>query len=373
MSFNFDTVLNPPRPKRSLLAALCNTPGASGHEQPVKDLFLEQVGQLGMVVHDGLGGAMVEREGSKGGPRILLDAHLDEVGFMVKAIQSNGLIRFVCLGGWAPEVLPAQMVEIHTPNGTVLGVITARSAHFKQNPAFAELRIDVGATSESEVKGLGITIGNVAVPATKFSNMAHQDRVCAKALDNRAGVGVMIEVMRHLENATLPNTLIAGGSVQEEVGIRGAAAMAHLAKPDVVVVLEAPPADDVLEQDCCQGRLGCGPQLRLYDPTCIMNQELCAHIKKVADHLNIPVQLAVRESGGTNARGYQQYGKGVPVVVIGVPARYIHCHAGIMSWSDYLHMCHLVSGLVYSLDRHCVDGFTRRKHLRTSLKEERGL
>jgi endoglucanase len=215
-----------------------------------------------------------------------------------------------------------------------------------------QIFIDVGAASREEAEGFGIQVGDFIVPHCDFMPFTNPRILSSKAFDDRAGVGIMVEALLALRDVDHPNTVIGVGAVQEEVGIRGATTAAAASKPDVGIVLEGPPADDTpgVPNSPRQGVMGKGPQVRLYDPTAISNRALVKLVQRVAGESEIPIQLAVRRSGGTDARAIHMHEEGVPTVVIGVPTRYAHTHVSLIHLDDYLASLRLVVELVKVLD-----------------------
>jgi endoglucanase len=180
--------------------------------------------------------------------------------------------------------------------------------------------------------------------------MAVEHVASGKALDNRLGVALMCETLLALGDRKHPNTVVGVGAVQEEIGMRGAGTASELARPDVALVLECTPADDLPGQVERQAVLGGGPQIRLHDPTAIPNRRLVRFVESVASEIGIEIQLAVRRGGGTDAGAIHRSRQGVPTVVIGVPARYIHSHVGLFDWRDYGAAQQLVLAVVLGLD-----------------------
>ena len=221
-----------------------------------------------------------------------------------------------------------------------------------------KMYIDVGATSAEEVGDLGVRVGDAVAPYTEFRELDRAGYLSGKAFDDRVGVGLMVETLRAL-GSDHPNTVIGVGAVQEEVGCRGAITSSAMSRPDVAIVLEGTPADDIPGFSERQAVLGAGPQIRFFDPTAISNRRLVRFVQDVANEVEIPVQTAVRRSGGTNASSIHRSGRGVPTVVIGVPARYIHTHVSIIHFEDYLSARGLLLELVSRLDSGIVDDFTR--------------
>lgn len=346
-----------------LLKRLALAPGPPGAEGPVRDIVRESLSGVGEISHDRLGSLLCSREGTDpDGPRIALDAHMDEVGFLVQSITSEGRISFVPLGGWWGHVLLAQRVNIVTESGSIVpGVIASKPPHFlsaaerKNVLAPPQMSIDIGATTRDEVAALGVQVGDPIAPHSEWIELAGGVVSC-KAFDDRVGVGVLVETMQELAAGDdPPGTVIGVAAVQEEVGCRGAATATALSQPDIGLVLEGTPADDAPGTPDRQGVLGKGPQLRFSDPTALSNRKLVRHVERVAREEGIPVQLAVRASGGTDARAIQTSGSGVPTIVIGVPARYIHTHVSLIQPTDYAQAIALTAAVVRSLDRATVD------------------
>lgn len=346
-----------------LLESLSNAHSVSGYEDEVREIFIAETEGTGTLGADRTGS--IYREKGTAGPRVLVTGHMDEVGFQVQAITSDGFIKFRALGGWWSHTLPAQRVFIKTEAGNkVLGLIATEPVHFlpeskrSQVVPLTSMFIDVGATSREEVASWGIALGDPVAPATEFVESAKKGRYIGKAFDNRVGMAGAIEVLKAFENEEHPNVLIGAGTCQEEVGLRGAKTLAHKVKPDVAIVLEGPPADDLpgYPRDTGQGLLGEGVQVRLSDPSALMNPRLGKLVKEVAEKEGIPFQLTVRTSGGTDAGSFHLSGDGVPSIVLGVPARYIHSHQSMIELGDYTAMLDLSIALVKALDEEAVEG-----------------
>lgn len=351
----------------SLLKDLTEAHGIPGSEDAVRAIFRRELDGLGSFSSDRLGSLACERAGPAGSPRVLVAGHFDEVGFSVQNITPRGFLKLTALGGWWTHTLPSQRVRILTRSGReILGVIGSTPPHFLGDGqkdklmTLDQLTVDIGATSRDEAESWGVALGDPVAPFSEFTALAHPDRFAAKAFDNRCGTGAAIQAMQHLAAEPLPCTLIAAGSVQEEVGCRGANTLAALTKPDVALVMEGTPADDTHGADLsdAQGKVGSGVQIRLLDPTALMNRPLVQFIADTAKAEGIPHQIAVRKSGGTDARSFQIHGTGVPAVVLGVPARYIHSHNSIIDINDYLSAVRLVCAVVRRLDAATVVGFS---------------
>jgi len=348
-----------------LLQELTEAHGAPGFEDEVRAIFADELADTGEISTDGLGSVFCERGE---GPRVMVAGHMDEVAFRIQNITPEGFIQFVTLGGWWPHTLLAQRVEVRTRDGRkILGVVSSKPPHFLPESertkvlSIEQMFIDVGARSDTDLeKNYGVRVGDPVVPLTPFSVMENKDLLMAKAFDNRVGMACAIQACQAVAATGHPNTLISCGTVQEEVGVRGATAAANFSKPDVVIVLEGPPADDTpgFNRHASQGAMGKGVQIRMQDPTAIMNPALSELAVSVAEEEGIPYQVTVRSSGGTDARAFQLSGNGIPVIVLGVPARYIHSHNSMIDVNDYLAMVNLTMALVQKLDQTEVDALT---------------
>jgi endoglucanase len=350
-----------------LLRELTEAHGVPGHEDAVRAIFRKRLEGMGKMRTDRLGSIVCEREGPVGGPRVLVAGHCDEVGFAVQQITPRGFVKLVALGGWWTHTLVAQRVRILTRSGReVLGVIGSTPPHFLAEGqrdkvmGLEQMFVDIGAGSREEAEAFGVALGDPVAPDSAFTAMAHPELFLAKAFDNRVGMAAAIQSMRDLAGRALPCALLAAGSVQEEVGCRGAETLGALVQPDVALVMEGTPADDTPGMDLAesQGRLGGGVQIRVLDPSAIMNRRLVDFVVGVAREVGIPHQVAVRRSGGTDAKSLQFTGSGVPCVVLGTPSRYIHSHNSLLHLGDYLSAVRLVNEVVPKLDAATVASFT---------------
>ncbi len=338
-----------------LLTAFADCFGPPGGEAPVAKLLEQYLPPGCQVRRDGLGSILAEKTGNQPHPRIMLAAHLDEIGFMVQGITSQGYLRLQALGGWEPSLLPGQRLLIQTAQGPREGVVAALPIHFRQENAkplkMEELLVDIGADSPAAVAALGVSLGDLAVPRADLS-ILNEHYLVHKAWDDRVGVAALAAVLQHFQTHPHPNTLIAVGTVQEEVGSRGATAAVELAQPDVALVLEGPPADDLpgLSPDPPQGALNRGVQIRLFDPSIIVPQTFWRWVVGLAQERQIPHQLAVRRSGATDARVIHSAQGGIPTIVLGVPVRYAHSPASMIHLADVEALLALTVAIIENLD-----------------------
>ena len=348
----------------SLLKELTEAHSVSGHEDEVRAIFVDELEACGELSADRNGSVFCAMGDS--GPRVLVAGHMDEVGFMVQNITADGFIQFVAIGGWWEHNLLSQRVEILTRGGEkILGVVASRPPHFlpesqrRQVMTIDQMFIDVGADSRRDVvERFGISLGDPIAPISAFTEIGREDYFMAKAFDNRVGMAGTIQAGQILAQSAHPNQLVLCGTVQEEVGLRGAKTAANFSKPDVAIILEGPPADDTpgFARMDCQGRLGGGVQIRMFDPTAITNPRLARLAIETAVEEGIPHQVTVRRTGGTDAGAFHLANEGVPTIVLGVPARYIHSHNAIIDVNDYLSMLSLTIALVRKLDDEAVEG-----------------
>ena len=323
------------------LLARCSNAGApSGFEAPVRRIIRDELQSCCSSISRMPSGNLICRSGA-GGPAVALLAHMDEVGFMVQSITADGFLLLVPIGGWWNHTLPSQRVIVHTRDGRrIPGQLGTKPPHLlpesqrHQVMPTEALCVDLGASCADKVRALGIRTGCAVTPDVSLQPLAVEHRWMGKAFDNRAGVYCMIEAMKRLAAEQLPLDLLGIGTVQEEVGTRGARALE--VQPELAVILEGPPADDTYGQSSTarQGELGRGVQVRLYDPTHIAPPALADLVLRLADEQNIPCRLAVRRTGGTDAAASYPNWHGVPAIVLGVPVRYIHSHNGILDDRD---------------------------------------
>lgn len=326
-----------------LLARCSNTAGVSGFEDDIRALIEQELEGCGTLTRTRSGNLICEKPGPAGAPTVALIAHMDEIGFMVQGITSDGFLLLVPLGGWWNHTLPSQRVSVVTRSGKrIPGQIGTKPPHLlpeaqrKQVMPDDALFVDVGASDKAEVEALGIRIGCCVVPDVQLQPLAIEHRWMGKAFDNRAGVYTMIRTMQAIKDMELPCTVRAIATVQEEVGTRGARALQAEFVPDYAIILEGPPADDTFGQSttCRQGVLGAGVQIRLFDPTNITPPAYADFILGLAEQQGIAHQATVRRTGGTDAAASYPNWHGTPAIVFGVPTRYIHSHNGILDSRD---------------------------------------
>jgi len=346
---------------------LSNAHGVSGFEDEVLEIIRRRGEGLGEWNEDAMRNLYLRRFGGKEDqPVIMLDAHTDEVGFMVKAIKPNGMLEFIPMGGWVSSNLGAQKVLVRNDSGKWLpGVIASKPPHFlsdadkKLAPEINSMMIDLGASSDKEIReDYKVSIAAPAVPDVSFSYREDHDIMTGKAFDDRLGCAAVISALKELTGDNLNLQVTGAFASQEEVGLRGATVTAQRVKPDIAISFEGTPADDtVAESYAIQTAIKKGPMLRHIDSKMITNPRFQRFALDTARKNNIPVQEAIRTGGATNGGVIHLAGKAVPVIVIGIPARYIHSHNGIASYSDYENSVKLACEIIRSLDEKIIAGF----------------
>lgn len=333
--------------------------GPSGFEHAVRKYMRAELQKYAdELIQDRLGSLFGVKKGD--GPRVMVAGHMDEVGFMVTSITKEGLIRFQPLGGWWSQVLLAQRVEIETEQGIVPGVISSIPPHLleeKQRKKPMEMKnmlIDIGADNQADAIKIGIRPGQPITPVCPFTPMANKKKILAKAWDNRYGCGLAIELLKELKDEKLPNELYSGATVQEEVGLRGAATAAQMIKPDIFYALDASPANDMSGDKQAFGKLGKGALLRIYDGSMVTHRGMREFVLDTAESNRIPYQYFV-SPGGTDAGRVHTSLEGVPSAVIGICARYIHTSSSIIHVDDYAAAKELLIKLVQKTDQATVD------------------
>ncbi|MCL2093686.1 MAG: M42 family peptidase [Treponema sp.] len=350
----------------SLIKDLSEAPGVSGFEDQVLTVLRSHGEGLGDWEEDSMRNLYLRRQGNRGQrPLLMLDAHTDEVGFMVRYIRSNGTLDFLPIGGWVPHTVAAHRVLVRNDQGSwIPGIVASRPPHFlseaerKQSPDLSSMVIDVGASSEKEVReDYQISMAAPVVPDVAFEYRQAHDIMIGKAFDDRLGCGAILAALRELSGEDLGVDVCAAFAAQEEVGLRGATVSAQWVKPDIAIVFEGTPADDTLgDSSCIQTALKKGPMLRHIDNRMITNPRFQKLALNLARSREIPVQEAVRTGGSTNGGVIHLSGRAIPVIVIGVPARYIHTHYSIASLMDFQNVVRLAALIMRELNEEIIRG-----------------
>ena len=334
-----------------LLKQLTEAVGVASNEKEVRrlirDLIADHVDEWRV---DTLGNLLALKKGNgESNLRVMVDAHMDEVGLMITSIESNGTLKFTGVGGFDDRALLGKVVQVGPKKH--VGVIGARPIHFlKSNQRnsivkMEDMRIDIGAKNK-ESAGRKVQVGEYAAFVTAYQELG--PTAIGKSFDNRAGCAALVEVLRA---GPYPFDLHAAFTVQEEVGLRGAQVAAYAIEPDAALILECTPAYDLPnEQDVSPNvTLGKGPAIYVMDSRTIQDPRLIAHITRTAAANDIPCQIRRPGGGGTNTGAIQQSRAGVPSAAIGLAGRYSHTPAMMINLADYANMVRLVEATLRSL------------------------
>ncbi|MCK6560371.1 M20/M25/M40 family metallo-hydrolase [bacterium] len=343
-----------------MLRDLSEAPGVSGYEEPAAQVFMKYLApHVDRLQRDHLGGVIGSKQGSAPSPRVLLDAHLDEIGFMVKRVDENGFVKFFPLGWNFPQQLLDRRVLIHTRSGTVLGVLnTGPDIQEDKLIPREEMWIDVGVASRAEAEALGIQPGDPITHQSSFARMANPKFLLGKAWDDRVGLGVLIGVMKNLAQSPHPNTVFATGAVQEEITLAGARTLVAAVQPDIAITLDIDVTSDLpanTSADYAQPVLGKGVVIILHTAEMLPHVKLRQWVQSVADELEIPYQFMLEEGGGTDAGPIHKWNLGVPTLDLVIPQRYYHSANGIIHRDDIDSAVQLITAVIKRLDRKKVE------------------
>ncbi len=329
-------------PTAELLQYLSDAFGPSGFEEEVRERITALVTPLVDEVRvDALGNLFAIRRGT-GDRTLMLDAHMDEIGFMVTYIEEQGFLRVAPLGGWDQRVVPAHQLVVRADDGSMVrGVFGSPPPHLtlasERDRAFKldDLFVDIGATSVAEVAELGIHVGSPAVMHYPFAHL-QQDAVLGKAFDDRAGCAVILMALAALQNEAPEVTIAAAFTVQEEVGLRGAEVAARQIAPDIALALECTIAADVpgIPTHRTPTRQGKGPSISVLDNTMIGMPRVINALTGVANAEGLRWQYKVPAPGGTDAGVIHRSGSGVLTGVVSLPGRYIHSASTVVRTGD---------------------------------------
>lgn len=350
-----------------MIGALSNAKAPSGFEDEAVAAARANMEEIVRIEEDCLRNLYMYRNANTGDkPVFMLDAHSDEVGFMVHSIKPNGTLRFVTLGNWNAAALSSSKVMVRNKEGRFIpGIIAAKPVHFMREeernklPEIQDLVIDIGAVSaEDAVDNFGIRIGEPVVSAVDFSYDEEHDVMMGKGFDCRIGCAALLETMRRLADEDLAVDLVGVLSSQEEVGERGVKVAVNRVAPKIALCFEGCPADDTFtEPYAVQTALKKGPMIRFMDLSVICSPRYQRYTLDLARKKNLPIQSSVREGGGNNGAMINTSLDGIPVIVVGVPVRYIHSHYGITSYYDFEATVQLAVEVVKSMTEEIIKSF----------------
>ncbi len=322
-----------------LVFRLSNAHGISGYEDEIREIVRAELEEhVDEIKVDRMGNIVCVKNGNDFTEMIA--AHMDEIGFMVKYIEENGYLRITPIGGWFSQTAVNQRVILHGKKGKVLGVLGCKPPHFmkdEERKKIIEIRdmfIDIGAETKDEVREMGVDIGTPVTIDRECRKIGKY--ITGKAMDDRAGVAVMVEAVKRTETDA---TVFAVGTVQEEVGLKGARTSAYSITPDVAIALDTAPSTDFpgAENVKIDVKLEKGPVITVADASgrgLIASRKVLEWLVETAGNYKIEHQLEVGEGGTTDATAIHLTKEGIPTGVVSVPARYIHTPVEVISLKD---------------------------------------
>ena len=326
---------------RELLKKLTDAPGISGFEDGIRNVMIDELkGHVDDIEVDNMGNMISTKNGKEGSKKVMLAAHMDEIGLMVRYIDKNGFIKFSKIGGINDQMLLNQEVTVYTSKGEIIGVIGSKPPHRmkeserKKILGYEDMFIDIGAADREEAEKM-VSVGDAIIINQNFAELG-KSLVKAKALDNRVGCAVLIEVMKQLESDA---TVYGVATVQEEVGLKGAKTSAFKLDPDMAIVLDVTISGDHpgIKEDEAPAKAGKGPVIVLADASgrgLITHPKVKELLTSVADEEEIPYQLEVSEGGTTDASVIHLTREGIPTGVISPASRYIHTPVSVVNVED---------------------------------------
>jgi putative aminopeptidase FrvX len=312
---------------KDLIKRLTEAFGPSGSEGPVREVITKEVEPyVDEIRVDALGNLICLKKGSGGGKKVILDAHMDEIGVIVTHIDEKGFLRFASVGGVYPVVTLGQ--RVYFENGT-FGVIGSEKLDDIKDLKLDKLFIDIGAANREEASQK-VKVGDMGAffqPAVDLGN-----RVVAKAMDDRIGCVVVIEALKRLKQTQ--HDIYAVFATQEEVGLRGARVAAYGIEPDVGIAFDVTSTGDTPKARTMDVSLGKGAAIKVKDSSLVCHPGLRDYLVKLAEAKGIPYQMEVLEWGGTDSGAIQLTRAGVPAAVISIPSRYIHSPSEMVDIGD---------------------------------------
>ncbi len=339
-----------------LLKRLVESPSISGYENNVRNLISKEIKPHVDEVKTDKIGNLICRKGS-GSPKVMLVAHMDEVGLMVKHIDEKGFIRFEPVGGWDPKILPAKKFKIHGSKGPVVGVIGSKPIHMqekeeeKKTVKIKDMFMDMGVKNRKEAGKMGVNVGDFITNHGEFNRLGGS-KVTGYGFDDRVGCLELIEITKNLKK--FKGTVYAVGTVKEEIGLVGVRGSAFGINPDIVIALDTTISGDTPEFKPHETttKIGEGPALVVKDAISIVQSEIKKWVQDVARKNKIKLQFDILSHGATDASVTPMIREGIPSLAILTPTRYIHTPVEIVDMNDVKNSIKLVTELVKTANRH---------------------
>lgn len=336
-----------------MLKELSEADGISGNEKEATRVMKKHLeGYADEFHYDNLGSLIALKKGHENGPKIMISGHVDEVGFIVKSIDDNGFIKMTPIGGWWAHVLLSQGMVLTTRDGKKLsGVVGSRAPHGLPADVrnkvmdLNDIFLDLGVSSKEEVEYLGVKIGDMITPDTKFEVLNNPNYLMGKAWDDRIGAAVAIDVVKNLKGMDHAANVYAVGSVQEEVGLRGAKTAAAFVQPDIAFALDVTLSNDTPNSPAGM-KMGAGIVLAMMDASHLTHRGLFEKMESIAHELNLDVNYDAMTAGGTDTGEVHKYNTGVIAMTLSIPSRYIHSHRSLIHRKDYVQTVEVITEFV---------------------------
>lgn len=333
-----------------LVKKLSNADAVASHEDEVRSILLEEMKEFSDEIDfDRLGSVLFHKKGDTDGPRVMVCAHMDEVGFLVRSVSNIGMLYVIPVGSVRTFSKFMQGVRVTTETGRKIpGILNSVYA----DGDVKDLVVDIGAVSQEEVLALGIRVGNMVTFSSECREYGVENAFAGKAFDDRLGCYVLAQTLKRLKNERLPNQLYMAATSSEEVGLRGGKTCAYKIQPDIVIVLDVACWGNELVRDHTNNRqIGRGPMLLHYDKTMVPSSRLLSHIQRIADQNGIALQQDMFSNGGTDGGQAHLTRDGAVCAVLGVPLRYGHSPWSIGSADDVDSLVTLLTELIKSLNK----------------------
>lgn len=317
------------------------------------------------ISYDNLGSLIALKKGTGQGPKVMLSGHIDEIGFVVRSIEETGFVRLAPVGGWWGHVLLSQPVTITThTDHKIVGVIGCRPPHGlpvevrSKVIEVKDLFVDLGVKNKEEVVLLGIRPGDMVSPKSEFTVMSNPNYLMAKAWDNRVGALIATEVLMKLKGVTHCADIYAVGTVQEEVGLRGAKTATYAIKPDLGIAIDVTIANDIPGVESGT-KMGVGITLAVQDASHLGHRGLLSALTDLAAELKLDVQYDTLLAGGTDSGELHKSFEGIINCTLSIPARYIHSHRALIHRKDYVDTVFLLTEFVKRIDWELIESLSQ--------------
>jgi endoglucanase len=335
-----------------LLKRLTEASGVSGNEKDVRNLIVDEITNfVDSIKIDRIGNIIAYKKGKANSKTLMISAHMDEIGLLVKDIDSSGLLKFMTVGGIDKRILVSKVVSVGVNN--VIGVIGAKPIHLQKKEEWTNaldidsLYIDIGAKSQEDAEKV-VNIGDYVSFYSHYEEFG-DNLVKGKALDNRVGCSLLIELIKEIKDVNF----YAVFTVMEEVGLVGAGPAAYTIDPDISIVIEGTVCYELsnLETHLMPTQIGKGPAISLIDRTTVYNPEFRKKIINIAESNNIPYQFRKTSMGGNDSGKIHTTKSGSLATTISVPCRYIHSPNSVMSLNDYNNTYKLLKAILIEYDK----------------------